>query len=410
MRVIDLALKDLKQLVRDWKAAAFLIAMPIAFTLLFGFIFQGAGGEEDLRLPVGFLDQDDSVLSAQLLNLLGQSDAIRPVVLEGEDPIGMEDLEQQVEEGDLAAAVVVPAGYGERVLDGEEMSLPFVVDPASEAGVTAQAGVQTGVARLMGGVETAHLAAQILQDQGGSADRVFLEETLREAVAAWEEPPMTVRMTQSGAVTEEGEETKGVFDMENSYTHSSPGIMVQFTMAGLIGAAEILVLERKSKALRRLLTTAISRTGIILGHFLAMFVMVLAQILLLVGFGQFVLGVDYLREPLALLLMVVTIALWTASMGLLIGVVAKTEEQVIIFSLIPMLVLSGLGGAWMPLEYTSPTFQTVGYLTPTAWAMEGLQNLIVRGMGLSSVLLPAGILLAYAGVLFGLAVWRFRFE
>ena len=34
MRIIDLALKDLLQIIRDWKAAFFLIVMPIGFTLL----------------------------------------------------------------------------------------------------------------------------------------------------------------------------------------------------------------------------------------------------------------------------------------------------------------------------------------------------------------------------------------
>jgi len=42
--------------------------------------------------------------------------------------------------------------------------------------------------------------------------------------------------------------------------------------------------------------------------------------------------------------------------------------------------------------------------------MDGFQNIILRGLGLDSVLLPAGILLVYAVVFFGLAVWRFRFE
>lgn len=41
MRAVYLALKDLLQILRDWKAAFFLIIMPIAFTLLFGFAFGG---------------------------------------------------------------------------------------------------------------------------------------------------------------------------------------------------------------------------------------------------------------------------------------------------------------------------------------------------------------------------------
>ena len=42
--------------------------------------------------------------------------------------------------------------------------------------------------------------------------------------------------------------------------------------------------------------------------------------------------------------------------------------------------------------------------------MNGFQNIVLRGLGLGSVLLPAGILLAYAVVFFALAMWRFEFE
>jgi ABC-2 type transport system permease protein len=196
----------------------------------------------------------------------------------------------------------------------------------------------------------------------------------------------------------------------NSYAHSSPAMMIQFSIAGLIGSAEILVLERKSRALQRLLTTAISRFEIILGHYLAIFALIFLQLALLVGFGQLVLGVSYMREPLATAMVMVAMALWTASLGLLIGVLAKTEEQAVMFAMIPMFILSALGGAWMPLDTTSETFQAIGHLTPTAWAMDGFQNIVVRGLGLRSVLLPAGILLGYAVAFFALAVWRFRFE
>jgi ABC-2 type transport system permease protein len=416
VRVIDLALKDLMQTVRDWKAAAFLLAMPIAFTLLFGAIFSNVDGEGDPRLPVGFLDQDGgSVLSTHLLHLLSASDAVRPVVLEGED---VDDVEKQVSDEDLAGAIIVPAGYSERTLGQEagqaptsdEVQLTVIVDEASSAGTTVKNGFQTAVARLLGSVQTARLTAQAFEAQGGHVDDVFLEETLDKAIAAWEEPALTVSVSQSGATVEAVENEAEQADDQNAYAHSSPAMMIQFSIAGLIGSAEILVLERKSRVLQRLLTTAISRLEIVLGHFLAIFALIFVQLVLLVGFGQLVLGVDYMREPLATLLVMVTMALWTGSLGLLIGVVSKTQEQAVMFAMIPMFVLSALGGAWMPLEFTGETFQTIGHLTPTAWAMDGFQNVVVRGLGLSSVLAPAGIMLAYAVVLFALAVWRLRFE
>jgi ABC-2 type transport system permease protein len=126
--------------------------------------------------------------------------------------------------------------------------------------------------------------------------------------------------------------------------------------------------------------------------------------------GQVAFGLDYMREPLAILLMMAMLAFWAASLGLLVGAQAKTEEQVIVLSMLAMFLFSALGGAWFPLDITGQAFSTIGHLTPTAWAMDGFQNIIVRGLGLNSVLLPAGILLAYAVAFFALAVWRFKFE
>jgi ABC-2 type transport system permease protein len=411
MRAIDLAVKDLKQLVRDWKTATFLVAMPVVFTLMFGFAFGGfGGGESDPRLPVGFVDQDGSRLSASLLELLNGSEAIRAVVLEGNDAEA-DRLDEQVRDQDLAAVVIVPTDYGQRLEAGDFLRLVVIADEATSAGSTARREIQAAAARLAGSVEAARLSIEHYARQVGFADQAaaesFWEEALDQTIAAWQDPPLTVAVTQSEAITTEEE---GSPVMQSGFSHTSPSMMVQFAIAGLIGAASILVLERKSRALRRLLTTAISRIEIILGHYLAMVVIILAQLVILVAFGQLLLHVDYMRVPLATLLVMVTTALWTASLGLLIGTLAQTDDQVTIFSLIPMFVLAGMGGAWVPLEYTGKTFQAIGHLLPTAWAMDGFENIVIRGLGLESVLLPAAIMLAYAVVLFALAAWRFRFE
>jgi ABC-2 type transport system permease protein len=141
-----------------------------------------------------------------------------------------------------------------------------------------------------------------------------------------------------------------------------------------------------------------------------MFTMIFTQIMILMIFGQFVLKLGYLNAPLASLLMAFTISLSVAALGLLVGALSKTPENAVVYSLIPMFVLSGLGGAWMPLEFTSETVQTVGHFTPVAWGMDGLKNILIRGQGLEATWLPAGMLLIFAAIFFGLAVWRFKFE
>jgi len=118
----------------------------------------------------------------------------------------------------------------------------------------------------------------------------------------------------------------------------------------------------------------------------------------------------YLGQPLATLLITIVTSLFCASLGLLIGAISKSEEQVIVFALVPMFLLSALGGAWVPLEFTPESFQQIAYLTPVAWVLDGYKDILVRGQGLEAVGTAVLILFAYAAVLFVMAVWRFRFD
>jgi ABC-2 type transport system permease protein len=147
---------------------------------------------------------------------------------------------------------------------------------------------------------------------------------------------------------------------------------------------------------------------IIAGHTLAMFGVVFLQTALLVVFGQLVLGVNYMHAPLGTLLVSVALGLWIAAMGLLIGTLVKDDSQVILFALMAMFIFSALGGTWFPLEASSGAFAAIGKLMPSAWAMNGYQNILIRGLGLESAWLPTLALLAYALFFFVLAVWRFR--
>jgi ABC-2 type transport system permease protein len=129
--------------------------------------------------------------------------------------------------------------------------------------------------------------------------------------------------------------------------------------------------------------------------------------MILLAFGQLVLS-NYLSAPGATGLVAFTAALCIAGLGLLIGTIARTDEQAVVISLVLMFVLAGLGGAWVPLEVTDATFQAIGHVSPIAWAMDGFKNITLRGLGLEAVLLPALALFGYALLFFTVATWSFR--
>jgi len=408
MRIIDLAHKDLLQIVRDWKAAFFLLVMPIGFTLLFGFVFSGQSTDSlgDQRLAVAVVDQDQGMFRSPINELFALSDTIRPVLPEGDQ--SLEDLKTQVEDGELAAVVVVPKGYSAAILAGITPQLDVIINTETGAGTTAQYAIQGAISRLMSAVAGAQFSTQVRAGIEAFANETeeqdYFVSSLDEAIAAWESPSVTMLNTHTGQDSNEDTTTA------NAFTHASPGMMVQFAIAGLLGAAEVLVLERKSGSLRRLLTTPIRRYEVLLGHYLAMIIMIFTQFVILIVFAQVFLDVPYFSAPLATFLVALSTSAFAAALGLLISTLAKTSEQVVVFSLIPMFVLSGLGGAWVPLEFTGESFQKVAYLTPLAWSMTAFKNIVERGQGLESVILPVLVVTGFAVVVFGLAVWRFKFE
>jgi len=389
IRILDIAFKDLLQLSRDFKTFMFLLIMPILFTFMFGYAFGGfSGGNSDSRLPVGYLSQDDHWVSDSLHDLLDGSDVIR---LDENVFRSASDLEQIVADGDLAAAIIIPDGYGKSMLKNKSARLIVIADTDSPAWTTIQAEILNLAGRLDSAVRTASIIEQV------DRERIPFDYAFEKSLSAWDEPPIAIKETTSPALKESGNE---------ALAHTAPGMMLQFAIAGLLTAAQVIVTERKSRTLQRLLTTATRRFHIVIGHYLAIFLLIFTQFILLIMFGQSVLKVDYLRAPVATLVVALSAALCISALGLLIGILARSEEQAITFSLIPMFVFSGLGGAWVPLEVTGETFRAIGHLSPVAWGMDGFENIVARGLGIESIWLPAAALVGYAVLFFSLAVWR----
>jgi ABC-2 type transport system permease protein len=395
MRIIDLALKDLAQILGDRKALLFLVAMPIVFTIFMGFAYRGGSAEDaaaDARIPLAVVDpQPDGRLNRLLLARLEASDALRPISMAQDAAL------QALSGGDVSGVLLIPPDFSAQAESGATPQLTLVADASGAGGQSLYQLLRVPVSQLMSAVQIARISAEV---QAAPAE---YSPALELAWSKWEANANRRLVQVEQAVARPQSDWTG----GNPYNQASPGILVQFAIFGLVTSGQILVQERKTRTLQRLLTTAIRPWEIVAGHLLAMFAITFLQTMMLILFGQLALRVDYLAEPLGVLLIAVALGLWVASMGLLIGAIAKADDQVVLYSLVVMFLFSALGGTWFPLEASGGAFAAIGRLTPSAWAMTGLQNILIRGLGLDSAWLPAAILLAYAAGFFLLAVWRF---
>jgi ABC-2 type transport system permease protein len=398
-RILTLARKDLLETRRDRLSAIFIIIMPLAFTAFFGLLF---GGGND-RLPLAVYDADGGAQAKQLVAALDDSKVVRVV----EKDSG--DFETWMADGRAAAGLVIPAGFSTSVEAGRPAQITIVTKQGSSGAVAAT----TEVRALAGRIAAANRAAQIGVDTalaqsrktpltGAELDAQTTAAMVPARIAAaqaLDRPVVSVRAVQAGAAAGQ---------VPNSFVLSSPGMMINFIMFSLMTAGIALITERRNGTLQRLMTTRLRRTEMIAGKMGGMFALTFVQQIILIGAGQLVFGVDYLRDPAALLLMMVSLSLVASSLGLLLASVLTSEQALVATVVIVSMSVSALSGAWFPLEITGPVFRFVGHLLPTAWILDGLRGIIVRGFDVRDVLPAFAVALAWSAALFAVAASRFR--
>lgn len=400
MKFLDITLKDLHQLSKDWQPVVFLVIGPVLFTLMFGFMFGGfsgpGGNVTDNRLPVWVMQEEETLITEQFIDFLGESDVIKVEKLS--DALSLSEVKKAVVDEETTAVIMLPEGFSQRLQDKDEIQLDVILDENSSSGITTQQAIQTAVNRLETATETARLAVEYYAEKEGavtSSQREDLYNTaFAKALDAWHSPPVTAYETATSPA-----ESTGTSE-ENAFAQSLPGMMSQFAIAGLIGAAEIIVQERKTGSLDRLLGTAVPKFIILVGHWLAMFAMIFLQFIILVTFGQIFLRLNFFAAPWATFILSLASCAFVASLGLLIGILAKVPEQTAVFALIPMFLFAGLGGAWMPLELLSESVQFVSKFTPVSWIITGFKDILLRGAGMNEVMLNILILLGFSLIFF----------
>jgi ABC-2 type transport system permease protein len=110
------------------------------------------------------------------------------------------------------------------------------------------------------------------------------------------------------------------------------------------------------------------------------------------------------EHPAYLIPVVLAIALASTAYGYLLGTVFHTSTQALPFAAISVVILSALGGIWVPVEVLPPILKAVANISPMHWALQGVQSVMIRNGSGQAILLPVAILLLFAGLMWLLGV------
>jgi ABC-2 type transport system permease protein len=109
--------------------------------------------------------------------------------------------------------------------------------------------------------------------------------------------------------------------------------------------------------------------------------------------------------PLQLMVVVLCIATCATCMGLFIGSLFNTTKQALPFSALMIVILSAIGGIWVPLEVLPPVLKKISLISPMRWSLEGVNQVLLRQGGWKGISTSCVILLSGSAGLVFMARW-----
>lgn len=425
---IALVRKDLLLYFSNRRSVIMAIVAPILIAAFFGSLF-GGNDSKPANIPVGVTDLDRSELSAGILAALRADTAL--AISETSEADGA----AQVKAGKLRAAIVLPAGFGAqagRALfggnDKPEIVLSF--DPSQNMvlpmlrGLLAQHVMESVSQSVFGGQlpVLADLREQALKNASLPAGRRQELVTMFDSIAKVTQPVAAVASAALGAsttaargfsvpfTTREVEASSQPDVKYNSYAHSFAGMGVQFILLMGVDMAIGLLTMRRLGLWKRLRAAPLSRTKLLGSRIAstALIALIVFAVIYAVAFGLFGVRIEGSVPGFAAVL--VAFALLTASFGLLVAALGKTPEASRGLAILATLLLVMLGGAWVPSFIFPAWLQTASLFVPTRWAIDGLDAMTWRGLGLDAAVMPVAVMLGFTVVFAALAIARFEWE
>lgn len=422
MKIIDIALNDLLRSLRSAFTIGMTVVAPLMLTGLIYFAFGGMSGGDVSMTPikVGVVNADKLPADAILETPIG--DNIRSMFFDesvkswitASDYSDEASARMAVDKQEIGVVVIIPADFTARYLSGDkDRQVLIVSDPTLSIG---PAVVEDMVTMMVDGVAGGGIAIQTLierqQANGIQTDPAQIPAWI-ERYGNWyrdfqrdlfhhpEKAALVLTAPAAG-------ETKSADPIKQMMGLTMAGQMIFF--AFFTGAYSMMSILREDEegTLSRLFTTPTDRTNILAGKFLAVFITVILQGLVLMVAGHYAFGIEW-GEPGSVALALTGQVVAASGLGVLLISFVKTSKQggpVLGGGLTALGMLGGLFTANMP-DAMPAAFKMLANFTPQGWVLKNWQMTLAGGAP-TDLLTSFAVLLVMGLVMFVIGALMFR--
>ncbi|MBK9179862.1 MAG: ABC transporter permease [Acidimicrobiales bacterium] len=385
---VVIAQNDLRRGLRNRSAVITAFVGPLVLATIISFAF-GANAE-GFRATIGVVDADASELGSSIARGLTGADGPG-----GESPvtftvIGSESAARtRVDDGDIAAAIVIPAGFGASITGGRPLDLTVLTRPDEQVSAEVARAVAGDIANRLQATRLA--VATAAASTGASPTAAQLE--------AW----AAAAQDQAAAIT--------VVDVSpgrgevsfTAYFGASMAIVFLFLAVG--AGARSLIVERRDGTLARELAAPITPRTVLAGKTLAVFVLGLLAMVTMWLVTTVVFGARW-GDPVAVVVVAAATVFAIAGVSTLVTALARTEAQADALAAAVTFTLALLGGNFVQPGALPDVLRRLSLATPNGWALRAFTDLSADEAGLVEVLPAIGVLAAIGAVTLTLGLSR----
>jgi ABC-2 type transport system permease protein len=386
VRILALAAKEWRLLLRNPHALATLFAMPALFVLVMSFTLKNTLVAH-VELPVtGVVVEDTGKAAAQWAREWLARPGVRALASRAE-------LRTALEARTVEAGVIVRSpwlGPDDRPRSEQlELWLGNRVAPAAAARLRAELSYSTLRAQL-----------KMAAAQAGPFASVLLSESASDDLLGAHGAP-SIRY---------------LYEIESGHTmtavqQSVPAWLIFGMFFVVIPIAGVLIQERNDGTLTRLAAFGVTPGTVLGGKLVAYMLLNWVQLVLMVLVGRWLvpaLGGDALRLDISLAWFAVMVAATSAAavgLALLIAACSRSFEHAAALGGGLNVLLGAIAGVMVPRMLMPPGLQTVSERSPMGWALDGMQSVFLGDPDATTIVPRAALLVGFAVVCLLLA-WR----
>ena len=369
-RIGCLLRKEVAQLRRDRRLFGMLLIAPLIQLMVLGF----AANTDVRNITLAIRDQDHSYHSREFARALGSSGYFKTRFIGGPESADAELLVSSR----AGLILVVPTGFGARLLRGQPSPVQVLVDGAdSNFAVQGMNYLQKAARKFSEGLVRVMPADNAL--------RAGLPGVVAET-RVWYNP-----------------------DLASRY-YMVPAIMALLLLvATMLVTSMALVKEREDGTFEQLIVTPLRPAEIVAGKLLPFVVIGFAEVTIALPVMLLIFHVPFRGSFLFLYAMSGLFLLTTLGLGLFISTLVKTQQQAMMvatfFVMMPFVLLSGFA---FPVENMPPIIQAAAHLIPLKYFLTILRGVFLKGVGWAELWPQALVLLLWGVGILTLAVAKFH--